>query len=83
MQVQSIKFNTNRCEGNLKAFVSLDFHGLILKGIKLFGKKDEEKLFISMPSQKVGEVYKDLFYFIEQKQKEELEKIIIEAWKAK
>lgn len=78
--IESVKFFTKGCNGNLKAYVSVIYHGLVLKGIKLFSRKESGELFIAMPSQKNGDDYKDTFYFKDQKKKNELEKKIITEW---
>lgn len=82
-KVENIKFFTDNASGNLKAYVSIVYHGLVLKGLKLFCKKEDEKsFFVTMPSQqkKDSDKYNDTFYFLDKKLKEEVEKKIINEW---
>jgi DNA-binding cell septation regulator SpoVG len=46
---------------NLKAMASLNYRGVILRGLKLMEKDDS--LWLGMPSRKRGERWEDIYFF--------------------
>ncbi|MDQ7824043.1 MAG: septation protein SpoVG family protein [Candidatus Eremiobacteraeota bacterium] len=47
--------------GNLKAIASLNYQGVVLRGIRLLG--NDGNLWISMPARKKGESWEDIYFF--------------------
>jgi len=68
--------------GKLRAFVDMDFDGLIVKGFKLM--ESINGLFVSMPSQKKrdGEGYENTCYMSDREQKDELDRMVIAQYQA-
>lgn len=53
--------------GNLKAVVSITFHGLVVRGLKLTetAKNGEMILRLDMPSRKRGDDWEDVVFFLD------------------
>jgi|GEM_PF-4786309 len=82
MSLDDIKFETKNMKEPMLAYVTVTYQGLIVKGIRVYHKKeDPSSLFISMPSDKgSNNKYYDNVYFKDQSKKEEFEKKILAAW---
>lgn len=66
--------------GSLKAFASLSIdEAFVIRNLSV--RESENGLFVSMPSQKVGGEYKDICYPITKELREEINKVVIDAYK--
>lgn len=80
MTVSEIKiFKVKKDDSKVKAFASITIDDcLVLTGIKIItGSKG---LFTAMPSQKVGEEYKDIFFPVKAETREKLNDMIIKKY---
>lgn len=65
--------------GNLKGFASLSINdALVIRNLSV--RESENGLFVSMPSQKVGGEYKDICYPITKELREEINKVVLDAY---
>jgi len=64
--------------GNMKAVVSMSWHGLVVRGLKLVdGAKG---LFLSMPARKRGEDWEDICFFVDPSAREEVTTKVLEEY---
>ncbi|GEM_PF-1779260 len=59
--ITSVMVNPLNGFGNLKAIASLNFRGVILKGLRLLDK--DGTLWLSMPRRKRNETWEDIYFF--------------------
>jgi DNA-binding cell septation regulator SpoVG len=60
-EISSVFVNPLTGFGNLKAMASLNFKGVILRGLRLIEK--DESFWLGMPSRKKGERWEDYYFF--------------------
>ena len=77
----TIYLNTKNPDSLLKANATVVFDDVFaVKKICVMQKKDNEDLFVSMPSRKVGNEYKNDCHAITKEFKQELDKLILDAY---
>lgn len=78
-EINSINVYPLNGYGNLKAMASINFKGVLLRGLRIL-EKDEE-LWIGMPSKKRGEKWEDIYFFPDPKIRGQIKDILIDKYK--
>lgn len=64
--------------GNLKAIVSLNYYGLVIRGLKLSDGKNG--MFLGMPARKRGEEWEDICFFLDPEMREKVTKRVLDEY---
>lgn len=64
--------------GSLKAVVSLAYHGLVVRGVKIM--EGAKGIFLGMPARKRGEDWEDICFFLDAQAREEVTKTVLKEY---
>ncbi|MHC9539277.1 MAG: septation protein SpoVG family protein [Vulcanimicrobiota bacterium] len=77
-EITSVMVNPLNGFGNLKAIASLNFRGVILKGLKLLDKDGTS--WLGMPGRKKNESWEDVYFFPDRSVKESVLDAILKQY---